>query len=401
MTSPAAPVALFGSTGGVGPSGRPAPKTGGSGAHGLSAETALAVRPRPVASFVQISPLRTAQPPRRLTRHPPTDHSPRRLLRTTLPRARISAATPRRAWTRRHSLPSARWRRRSRPTRGCTPSPAAPSDDDDDDRPMTTSRARRTLHLASHCHHNRRDVTVETNRHSRETLIARAFAETATVSSSSSARAPRSNPSPSPATSHVPEHPPPDPNRRFHSRRYPHRGRPRVHPARRHLPSSASSSTTAFARRVDPPRDPPTARRVDPPRDPPTARLLRGGTASPRAPARADAPPPPPRPPPRRRRGYDEDYSIETVDERFRARELVRAPPTRQNRKGRRRGCRPGRRRSRVRRARFVGRRLGRAPRPGSKTGRAARARGASRNLRPRGLRPRNLRPRGLRPRDL
>lgn len=138
MTSPAAPVALFGSTGGVGPSGRPAPKTGGSGAHGLSAETALAVRPRPVASFVQISPLRTAQPPRRLTRHPPTDHSPRRLWRTTLPRARISAATPRRAWTRRHSLPSARWRRRSRPTRGCTPSPAAPSDDDDDDRPMTT-----------------------------------------------------------------------------------------------------------------------------------------------------------------------------------------------------------------------------------------------------------------------
>ena len=64
MTSPAAPVALFGSTGGVGPSGRPAPKTGGSGAHGLSAETALAVRPRPWLPVVQISPRQNRPPPR-------------------------------------------------------------------------------------------------------------------------------------------------------------------------------------------------------------------------------------------------------------------------------------------------------------------------------------------------
>ena len=243
---------------------------------------------------------------------------------------------------------------------------------------------------------------METNRHSRETLIARALAETATVSSSSSARAPRSNPSPSPATSHVPEHPPPDPNRRFHSRRYPHRGRPRVHPARRHLPSSASSSTTAFARRVDPPRDPPTARRVDPPRDPPTARLLRGGTASPRAPARADAPPPPPRPPPRRRRGYDEDYSIETVDERFRARGARSRAADASESEGTPPGMSPGT--PSISSSSGALRRS--TPRSGAETGiedgtRAARARGASRNLRPRGLRPRNLRPRGLRPRDL
>lgn len=77
MTSPAAPVALFGSTGGVGPSGRPAPKTGGSGAHGLSAETALAVRPRPWLLRSNLTPPDPPTPARDLTRpdtHPPTIH---------------------------------------------------------------------------------------------------------------------------------------------------------------------------------------------------------------------------------------------------------------------------------------------------------------------------------------